>query len=182
MSQIESIQTNWYVLTGAPSSGKTKTLEYLAFLGKPIIPEAARVLIDCEMSRGRTIEQIRSNEGAFQSQIWQMKLEAEERINPSQLTFFDRGLPDTIAYSILNNQEFSTADEIMNRHRYRGIFLLEPLEFQQDYARIENRDFGLRLHTLLKSTYEDLEYPVITVPPMPIDRRAKFIIDRISIV
>ncbi len=181
MSQIESIQTNWYVLTGGPSSGKTKTLEYLAFLGYPIVPETARVWIDSEMSQGKTIEQIRADEMSFQRRVWRMKTQAERRINPNRLTFFDRGLPDTVAYYQAYNQPLSVSDVALKKHRYAGIFLLEPFQFQQDYARTEDADFVDRLNNLLHQAYTDLGHTVITVPKMPINRRAKFILDRISI-
>ena len=92
------INTNWYVITGEPSSGKTKVIEYLAFLNYAIIPEAARILIDTEASKGKTIEEIRGDEAEFQKRALEMKIEIENRIPPKQITFFDRGIPDSVAY------------------------------------------------------------------------------------
>jgi len=81
------IETNWYVITGGPSSGKTKIIEYLAFLGYSVIPEAARILIDVEKSRGKSVEEIRSNEAEFQKKVLEMKIEIENRISPERITF-----------------------------------------------------------------------------------------------
>ena len=39
-------KTNWYIITGGPSTGKSKTIDHLAYLGYLIRPEVARILID----------------------------------------------------------------------------------------------------------------------------------------
>lgn len=48
-------ETEWIVLTGAPNSGKSSALERLAFLGYRTVPENARLFIDQEVSKGKTI-------------------------------------------------------------------------------------------------------------------------------
>ena len=58
-------KTNWYVITGGPSTGKSKTIDYLAYLGYLIRPEVARILIDDELSKGKTLEEIREDEINF---------------------------------------------------------------------------------------------------------------------
>ena len=67
------IQTNWWVITGGPSTGKTALLEELAKRGYQTKPEAARVYIDDEISHGMTIDQIRINESKFQEVLLYMK-------------------------------------------------------------------------------------------------------------
>src|SRR4051812_6924488 len=66
--------TNWYVITGGPSSGKSKLLDALAFHGFQVIPEAARILIDEKLSLGQSLKDIRGNEEAFQLEILKMKI------------------------------------------------------------------------------------------------------------
>jgi len=46
------VQTNWHVLTGAASSGKTTLINMLADKGYETVPEIARQFIDREMARG----------------------------------------------------------------------------------------------------------------------------------
>ena len=50
MTTKEQISNNWYVITGAPSSGKTTLLEYLKKKGQKVYFEWARIYIDQEMN------------------------------------------------------------------------------------------------------------------------------------
>lgn len=43
-------KTNWYIITGGPSTGKSKTIDHLAYLGYLIRPEVSLVFI-----RGKTV-------------------------------------------------------------------------------------------------------------------------------
>ena len=53
--------THWYVITGAPSSGKTTLLRELEKAGYRVIHEVARTIIESELAQGRTLKQIRSD-------------------------------------------------------------------------------------------------------------------------
>src|SRR5258708_28338808 len=89
---------NWYVLTGAPSSGKTTLIQELEKMGYKVAYEWARIYIDQELARGKTLEQIRRNELSFQHQILKLKVEFEKKLEPKDTVFLDRGIPDTTAY------------------------------------------------------------------------------------
>jgi len=177
---IMPIKTNWYVVTGGPSSGKSKTLEHLAFLGYPIITESARVLIDNELSKGKTIQEIRKDEKKFQIKIFDLKVQAEDRTPKNRLTFFERGIPDSLAYYRLHKQEEAPVIKASQSRKYKGIFLLEQLPFDKDYARTEDGVIAKKLSQLIYEAYIEMGYKVIKVPVMPIDKRIKFILDRMS--
>jgi predicted ATPase len=174
------LETNWYVITGAPSSGKTKLIEYLSFLGYRTVPEAARILIDIEMSKGRKIEEIRGNDYEFQMRILEMKIEVENKIPIEQLTFFDRAIPDSIAYFKISNMDTKPVIDACKKRRYKGVFLLEQLPFDKDYARTEDEKLVKELSDLIEDSYIGLGYKVVHVPVKPITERAKFILDRIE--
>jgi len=173
------INTNWYVITGGPSSGKTKVIEYLAFLNYAIIPEAARILIDNETSKGKTIQEIRGDESEFQRKTLEMKIKTENRIPPKQITFFDRGIPDSIAYYYLCKESSSLGIKASQKRKYKKIFLLEQLPFQNDYARTENKKTAQHLSQLLYKSYSDLSYNIICVPVKSIKKRVEFILNKI---
>lgn len=158
------------------SSGKTKVIEHLAFLGFPVIPEAARVLIDVEKSKGKSIKEIRSNETEFQKKVLEMKIEIENRVPSDQITFFDRGMPDTIAYDKIYGLNESRAMSAFQKRKYKGIFLLEQVPFENDYGRTEDEKFANNLNGLLYKSYSDLGYNIAKIPVMPIDERVKLIL------
>ncbi len=173
------INTNWYVITGGPSSGKTKVIEYLAFLNYAIIPEAARILIDAKTSKGKTIEEIRGDEAKFQKRTLEMKIKTENRIPSEQITFFDRGIPDSIAYYHICEKDTSPVVIVSQKRKYKKIFLLEQLPFQNDYARIEDKKTVQHLSQLLYKSYSDLNYNIIRVPVKPIKERVEFILNKV---
>lgn len=174
------MDTNWYVITGAPSSGKTSLLEYLALHGCITVPEVARVFIDGELAKGRTLTEIRSDEALFQRRVLKIKVEIEQAIPVHQLVFFDRGIPDSIAYFQLHGVGIEPVLQASRERRYKGIFLLDRLPFEHDYSRVENEELAERLDKLLYQSYADLGYDVIRVPVLPIPERAQFVVDLLA--
>ena len=90
--------SRWHVITGAPCSGKTTLIMELNRRGHTTVPETARALIEEGFRLGKTIGEIRSDELSFQRQILRAKLSMESSLPTTQTIFFDRGLPDSIAY------------------------------------------------------------------------------------
>jgi predicted ATPase len=174
------IDTNWYVITGGPSSGKTKLIIHLAFMGYLTIPEAARALIDNEMSKGRTIEQIRADEFKFQKKVLKMKIDAENRIPANHIAFFERGIPDSIAYYKICRENIEPVVKASKKRRYKKVFLLEQLPFEKDYARTEDEELANKISKLLHDSYSSLGYELISVPVMKsIEERVNFILGKI---
>lgn len=67
------------------------------------------------------------------------------------------------------------------KYRNRGIFYLSSLEeYKADYATLETEEDSRRLGQLIRDTYKDLGYDLVTVPVMDIERRVKFIFDHIN--
>ncbi len=170
-------QTNWCVITGGPSTGKSKTIDHLAFLGYLIRPEVARILIDDELSKGKTIEEIRGDNKKFEHQILKIKIETEETAPKNDLIFWERGLPDSLVYLKEHKADLAIAIEVNKRRRYKGIFILDILPmYEKDYARTETKDKAHEIHEALYNCYTELGYSVIRVPVMSISERAQFII------
>ena len=48
------VQTNWHVITGAASCGKTTLIDLLADKEFQTVPETARLYIEREMAKGRS--------------------------------------------------------------------------------------------------------------------------------
>lgn len=166
---------DWYVITGAPSSGKTTLLASLKRLGYNTVPEAARVLIDEHRRRGIPAEELRRDEGLFQQKVLEMKLQVERETPKDELHFFDRGVPDSIAYYQLCGLDTKQI-EVYSRDRYRKIFFLEPLAFEKDYARTESGDAVIQLNRLILDTYQNLGYEVVRIPAVSVEERVNLVV------
>ncbi len=173
-------KTNWYIITGGPSTGKSKTIDRLAYLGYLIRPEVARILIDDELSKGKTIEQIRGDEKKFEHQILKIKIETEEIAPKNDLIFWERGLPDSIVYMKYCSGDHNLAIQASKKRTYKGIFILDILPiYNKDYARTETRQKATEIHEALYNCYTELGYKVVRVPVMPISQRTEYILKHI---
>ncbi len=90
--------TNWYVITGGPSSGKTTTVDMLRGLGYTTTIEHARHYLDLKRVEGKTVEEVRARRLEFQHGVLAMQLEQEASLDPDETIFLDRAIPDSLAY------------------------------------------------------------------------------------
>ena len=177
-----SIQTDWYVLTGAACCGKTTLLEGLAEKGYQTIPESARAYFEMELAKGRTLEEIRADDAALQRNILALQKEFESRYNVAETTFLDRGIPDSLAFfRIFGLDPNEILPECFNYH-YAGVFLLERLPFLRDQTLGPEDDLASEFLTeWLSRDYNALGYHVVRVPVLPPQERLAFILDRIHL-
>ncbi len=165
---------NWYVVTGAPCSGKTTLIKLLQEKGYQVVPELARVYIDEQLAKGITPEELRKDEVAFQRKILQFKVEHEKTLNPEAVIFFDRGIPDSQAYyKLCGLEKDPVLDKAVKNSNYKKVFLLEYFPWQKDYARTETPEEQIKLHQFLKEAYQNLNLPLIEVPALPKAEKAK---------
>ena len=90
--------TNWYVITGGPSSGKTTTVNLLRDRGYTTTIEHARHYLDLQRIAGRTVEEVRAKQRQFQRGVLDMQLAEEAPLDPDATVFLDRAVPDSLAY------------------------------------------------------------------------------------
>jgi predicted ATPase len=176
------MRNNWYVITGGPSTGKSTLLNVLESKGHKIFPEMARVVIDEGIASSLSVEQIRKDEKKFQADVLKRKQELEEKHDDNLLTFFDRGMQDTLAYMQFYGWEIEKElEKEINKFKYRKVFLLDPLpQFEKDYARTENENFKSKINDLLKNAYENAGMEVIHVPFDEPEKRAAFVLDHLA--
>lgn len=172
-------KSNWYVLTGGPCSGKTTVLKELKKMGYIVYLEAARTFIDQEIKKGKILKEIRKDEREFQKKILKIKIKIEKIAPKAKMIFFDRAIPDSIAYHQTCGLNPKDVLKFCKRKIYRKIFFLEQLPFKNDYARIEDSKTIKKLNSLLKKSYENLGYKVIKIPIASIQERIKKILAEI---
>jgi len=172
--------TEWYVITGGPSSGKTTTVELLKQRGYKTTIEHARHYIDTGRVTGKTTGEIRANHLVFQRGVLDMQIEQEKQLAPDEVVFLDRALPDALAYyHFLNLPEDREMKDAIHQASYKKVFIMDPLPLQRDYARTEDETAQKRIHELLTKVYESLPFPVIHVPVLPPEERVDFILKRL---
>ena len=172
--------TNWYVITGAPCSGKTSVIHALERQGYQVVHEVARAYIDDELSKGKSLEQIKSDAYRFENHIFMAKLKIEAALPTKETIFLDRAVPDSIAYFQLEGLDPGQPLEKSKAVRYKKIFLFGRLDFLEDSVRSEDNQLANRLDNLLEAAYRKLQYEVVRVPAISIEDRAAFILERLE--
>lgn len=173
-------QTNWYVITGGPSSGKTTTVNLLRDRGYITTMEHARHFLDTQRLKGRTIEEVKANQLEFQHGVLKMQIDQENEIEPNVQVFLDRAIPDALAYYRYLKLPI---DDLMRKALqnvfYKKVFIMAPLPLVNDYARLENVEAQKKIHELITEVYETLPFPVVHVPVLAAKERVDFILNNL---
>jgi predicted ATPase len=167
------------VLTGGPCTGKTTMLRELENRGFRTMPEIARALIQEQLDAGGNILPW-INMSAFQEEALKRMIMLEKTSAPG-ITFFDRGIPDIVAYcNAFDLPASALAKEKLAQCDYEMVFILDRLAYRQDKERKETDEEAQRIHQSIIAIYEQSPYPVIHVPVMPIAERIRFLLSHVK--
>jgi predicted ATPase len=178
------------VLTGGPGVGKTTTLRELEKLGYPVIPEAARQVIEEEQRKPDGMLPA-DDMYVFQCKVYQRQLALERQLKDRKdgiiQAFLDRSLIDAIAYHRFYRTPLPPELPILAQDRYRHIFILDPLpakHYEKDGVRTESPKTAKAMHDLILQTYRDYGYvegiDLTRVPVLPAEARARHIISTLE--
>ena len=145
-----------------------------------MVHEVARAHIDEEMQGGKSLEQIKADRYQFENHIFLTKLKIEASLPQNDIVFFDRAVPDSIAYFQLEGLDPSQPIEKSNLVRYKKIFLFERLAFLEDGIRSEDDLLADRIDNLIETAYRMLKYDIVRVPAISVEERTAFILDRLE--
>lgn len=177
-----NISTNWCVITGGPSSGKSTVIRLLKDMGYETTTELARHYIDLQRINGRSTEEIRANQRQFQHKVLNLQLKIERRLDPKELVFLDRGLPDELSYyKYFNLEPDEKLMEHINDFIYRTVFIMDLLPLDSDYARTEDVAAQHALHQMIIDTYLERGEPIVFVPVLPPKERVEFILNHLGL-
>jgi predicted ATPase len=174
------VQTNWHVITGATCSGKTTLIDQLSARGFRTVPETARLYLEVELARGRTIDEIRQDAITLERALIAMQLRFERALPATDIVFLDRGLPDGLPFCRVAGLDPNLILSECFHHRYASIFILDRFLIQQDDCRIEEETTADFLDEWLVRDYTALGYNVVRVPVMSPEERLAFTLEQLS--
>lgn len=174
-----------YVITGGPGTGKTSLIQELTKVGYPIVNEVAREIIK---------EQIRQGGEAlpWKDTVLYTKIMLEHSVSSYMYhsraegtLFFDRGIPDTLAYArLIELQDVTNIESAVRKYRYDNpVFILPPWEeiYCTDGERKQSFKEAIDTYFVMKHVYQEAGYTLIEVPKIPVTERRDFILDNIKL-
>jgi predicted ATPase len=133
-----------------------------------------------EITRGRTIDEIRENEGALQRGIEDMQPSIESGLRAIDAAFLDRAVPDCLAWHRLFGLNPNEILPECFHHRYASVFILDPLPYQENGARFEDASIVGYLDEWHARDYGALGYNVVRVPVLAPEERLAFALESLS--
>lgn len=174
------MENRWYVITGGPCSGKTSVIQELERLGYTVVQETARELIENELAKGKSLEEVFADRKEFDRQSLELKFMKEQALSPDTLVFFDRAIPDTRAYLAVHGiDESAEVRKRIEQAFYKRVFLLDLLPLKSDSARKETSEQQKQIQEAIQNVYTGLGFTPVRVPVMPVTARVQYILARL---
>lgn len=161
-----AIETNWFVVTGAPCSGKTTVLKLLTQNGYKFTPDAARIFIEGLAEMGVKLEEMRKDPAEFQRLVAGIRRRTEDELTQDSIVFLDRAVPDSLTYyRSYNLDPHPEVVEASTKYRYKAVFVFDRLShIEYDGVRVEEIERQKYLDRELELEYQKLGYDTIRVP------------------
>ena len=165
-----------FIITGGPGSGKTTLLTALQHKGYNCSEEASRQVITEEVAR-KSICLPWINLSCFAEKTLARMIELYKSSNATSLTFFDRGIPDIIAY--LKLADLSVAENYYKALKevpyHSTVFILPPWKeiYLNDPERWQTFEEAVAIYHSLKETYQSLGFQLIELPKASVVERKK---------
>ena len=183
--------TKRIVITGGPGTGKTVLVRELEKRGYSCfheiireMTEAAKKEEDPETHLVNPLTFVR-DPLSFNRRILQGRMSQFRNAGLFQdpLVFFDRGIPDVLAYMDYFKQEYDGefSEPCLNL-RYDQVFLLPPWReiYTTDDERLESFEQACEIHECLDTTYRRYGYEVNTLDFGPVEDRVRQLFDRLN--
>lgn len=171
------------VIIGGPGTGKTSLINALIDRGYDCKIEISRKVTRKAQTSG--IDQIFLEDPIwFSEQLLEARITqfTESNLSKSNFVFFDRGIPDVVAYldyiNVKYDQKFVISAETF---KYDKVFILSPwkLIYSQDNERYETFEQALEIQNYLIKWYKYFGYNPIEVPKVTINQRVDFILNNV---
>jgi len=178
------LNTKKIIITGGPGTGKSTIINELIKREYTCLEEISRQVILDAKKEG--IDQLFLTNPLLFSD---MLLEGREKqfqsacTLESDIVFFDRGIPDVLAYMDFIGDEYPNRYiDICKNSKYDAVFILKPWEaiYTSDNERYEDFNQAKEIHKYLINTYQSYNYQLIDVPFDTIEKRTDFILNIVN--
>lgn len=188
--------TQWVVITGAPSSGKTTIVNRLVpYLPNfTLVPEVAREIILSDINEGNIPDMSPGYNNELNKRVSAKRKVLEATIDPEKPTLMDRGTHDIQAFARYFGVDESYID---TEKKYKDVFMMTPLPYQIDEGRLADPELVAKMDSILLRVYREHGYQPIRVSQFPygetsfqteaerieasIDQRTRFILEHMGI-
>lgn len=165
---------NFYILTGAPGTGKTTLLKELAKSYDTVDEFSREVIAQQRLIGGDGLWD--KNRQKFINLLHEQSMSRYANSDNTKITFFDRGIPDTIAYGDYGNVNINLYLDSSRAFQYNKIvFLFPPWEeiYENDDERTLSYQESVDFHKHILRAYKN--YDLVEVPKASISSRIEFI-------
>ncbi|MFW6145320.1 MAG: AAA family ATPase [bacterium] len=166
-----------YIITGGSGSGKSSLIKELENRGYACFPEVSRIVISEQQYKGGKLVPWKDMKGFADECLRRMKKQLQNQTK-QQPVFYDRGIPDILAY--LKSKNLPVPDRLYDYARYYNpkVFICPPWSeiFVNDPQRPESFEESENIYFLLKNVYTKMNFTIIEVPKILIKERADFVV------
>jgi predicted ATPase len=184
LNQLNQSNDRLFVITGGPGVGKTAIIHELERQGVSSVPEAARQIIQQQVSGGGNAVPWMNRERYASLMLKKSIEDYLKHAKTQRCTFFDRGILDTIAYARLIGLHFP--DETYRQAvacRYNAkVFLAPPwLQiYETDSERKQSYKEAVVVDRVIRGVYAEQGYEIIEIPQTAVAKRIDFILSRMK--
>jgi predicted ATPase len=172
------LNDNYFILTG--TSTLLDVLQSRGIRGvvepaRPILAEQRRLLADGVPEKNPRL--------FVELMLSQMLSTYRQHEASGAPVLFDRGVPDVLAYAALFGFEFPVGENAARLYRYNArVFITPPWEeiYCNDDERKAPYSLACRFDNDLRAIYNRFGYSLVVLPFVSVERRADFILERLS--
>jgi predicted ATPase len=168
----DSHEPRRFVITGTSGTGKTSLIEGLRAAKYICFDEPGRKVLISGSEDAKTLPE------SFVKEMLTQSLKDYADAEDSRIAFYDRGLPDIVAYAHRFEVSPGPFRRVAETHKYEStIFVAPPWQeiFENDKVRRATFHEYLQFHESILSIYRELGYSIQVIPKSSVHERVEFI-------
>jgi len=170
------------IISGGPGFGKTSIIDELEKRQYKCMHEVSRSIIKEQLESGGDILPWK-NLTTFSRLLFERRVKQFENSPNNQWVFFDRGIPDIIAYMGKDELEIPSSYmlKVAECNYCPLVFIVPPWQeiYKKDEERMESFTTACELDQIIIETYQNFGFEAIVLPKISVKERADFILNKI---